>query len=415
LSEFTITIERIGARGDGVAEREGRALFLPLTAPGDMLRVRETRGGIEILERLRDGARQAPPCPHFGSCGGCALQHLRDDTYAEAKTSLVREALAHRGLDPGIVAPLERLPPATRRRARLALSRSRKGTVGIGFHERGSHRIVDMLTCLVLHTELLALAPALRALAEQILRPGETAALSLTRAATGIDLLLDLPRMPDLAQTETLGAFATAHDLARLSWRHGREAPTPVVQRRPVRMSFAGIAVDLPPDAFLQASADAEALLGNRALAFLGDSRAVADLFCGVGTFTLPLAGQSRVHAVDGDAAAIAALNAAARRAGLGARVTAEVRDLDRRPLRAEELAPFDAVLFDPPYAGAKAQAMELARAKPPRIVAISCHPSSFARDARLLVDGGYRLLWVVPVDQFVWSAELELVAAFER
>ncbi|MGH6990796.1 MAG: class I SAM-dependent RNA methyltransferase, partial [Stellaceae bacterium] len=314
-----------------------------------------------------------------------------------------------------VVAPLERTKPATRRRARLAMGRSRSGDTAIGFHARASHRIVDLKTCLVVHPDLLALVPTLRALGEGVLQPGEETSLSLTRAATGIDLVLDLPRPPDLAMLEMLGEFAAARNLARLSWRTGKEAPMPVVERRPVQISFTGVAVDLPPDCFLQASEEAEAILRDRVLAFLDGARSLADLFSGVGTFTFPLAAKAKVHAVDGDAAAVAALQHAARRAGLAGRITTEARDLDRRPLRAEELASFDAVLFDPPYAGAKAAALELARSSVPRIVAVSCHPASFARDARLLVDGGYRLVRVVPVDQFLWSAEIELIAQFAR
>lgn len=415
MSEFVATVERIGARGDGIARHAGKTLFLPFTAPGDVVRILSSKGGADIVERVADGARREPPCPHFGTCGGCSLQHLPDDVYAEAKTALVREALAHRGLDPGVVTPLRRTRPATRRRARLALAKRGTRAVDIGFHAPASHRIVDLLSCLVLHPALTMLVPGLRALGQELLRPGENATAMLTQSAAGIDLLIDLPRPPDLAMSQLLSAFAEIHDLPRLSWRTAKEAPAPIVQRRPVRIFFAGRAVDLPPDCFLQASEEAEEILRDEALAFISGAARVADLFCGVGTFGLALGPDASVRAVDGDPAAIAALQAAARRAGLGDRLIAETRDLERRPLRAEELAPFDAVLFDPPYAGAKAQALELARSKVPRVIGVSCHPASLARDARLLVDGGYRLARVVPVDQFLWSAEIELVAYFER
>jgi 23S rRNA (uracil1939-C5)-methyltransferase len=397
VSDVTVTIERIGARGDGVARHEGKAVFVPFTAPGDVVRVRLARDKAELIEFVSRGARQEPPCPHFGQCGGCALQHLSDAVYATAKQDFVREALAHRGLDPDLVEPIRRIPPGTRRRARLAMKNGK-----IGFHQRASHRIVDMKTCAVLHPTLVAVVQALR-------RLGLDADVSLTLADSGVDLLIDLPRAPDLAVTEKLTGFAVAHDLARLLWRTKKDAPMPIVQRRAVRMDFAGTNVDLPPDCFLQATKEAEGIMRDLVLEGVGDAKTVADLFCGVGTFSFALAKHAKIDAVDGDQDAVAALRRAA------AAISGQARDLERRPLLADELNRFDAVVFDPPYAGAAAQAKELAKAQVPRIVAVSCNPASFARDARALVDGGYRLVRVVPVDQFLWSAEVELVAHFAR
>lgn len=397
MTDTTLTIERIGARGDGVARHEGRAVFVPFTAPGDVVRARLTRGKAELVSVVTPGARQEPPCPHFGQCGGCSLQHIADNVYAMAKREFVREALAHRGLDPEVVEPVMRVPPGTRRRARLAMTHS-----AIGFHRRASHRVVDMRTCPVLHPALVEVVQALRPLRLD-------GSASLTLADTGVDVLLDAARAPDLAQFEMLAAFANEQDLQRLSWRAGDDAPTPVVQRGAVQLNFSGTTVDLPPDCFVQATKESEAAMRDLMLAGVGQVRAVADLYSGIGTFGFALAKHARVHAIDGNAAAIGAL----RRAD--ATITAEVRDLDRRPLSADELKRFDAVVFDPPYAGAAAQAKELARSAVCRIVAVSCNPASFARDARMLVDGGCRMTRVVPVDQFLWSAEVELVAWFER
>jgi 23S rRNA (uracil1939-C5)-methyltransferase len=415
VSEAVLIVKRIGARGDGIAIHEGRPVYLPLTAPGDVVRARlgaDGRG--EVVALIERGARQEAPCPHFGTCGGCSLQHLTDDSYRAAKEAFVHDALAHRGIEAEI-APLARIAPGTRRRARLALTKAKDGTVRVGFHRRASHDIVDMETCLVLRPELFALLPALRELAGTILQGGDEASALLTLADTGTDVLLDLPRRPDLAALESLAAFARANDLVRVAWRIGKDQPMPVVQQRPMQIIVAGVKVDLPPDGFLQASAEAENLLRELALDGIGNAERVADLYSGVGTFSFAFAAPTHVHAVDGDKAAIAALQAAARRAGLGARLTAEVRDLEARPLSAEELARFNAVLFDPPFAGAKAQARELARSNVKHIVAVSCNPASFARDTRALIDGGYRLRRVMPIDQFVWSAEIELVAWFER
>jgi 23S rRNA (uracil1939-C5)-methyltransferase len=359
-----------------------------------------------------------PVCRHFGTCGGCALQHLDEAHYAEAKLGLVRRALERHGLGDAQVAPVRLLPPGTRRRVRFSLARPRdaRARPQIGFAERASHRVVDLKECAVLKPLLFALVGPLRELAGELLQPGEGGHASLQGVASGIDLLLDVPRIPDLRALEALAAFATAHDLARLSWRRsGDPTIVPVAQRRPVRAHFAGIAVDLPPDAFLQATAAAEKALTEAVLAALPDARHVADLFAGIGTFSFALAARGRVHAVEGWPPAVAALRAAARRAGFDPRITAEERDLEVQPLQPEELQGFDAVVFDPPRNGARSQAAALARSRVPQIVAVSCNPATFARDARLLVDGGYRLTGVQPIDQFVWSPHLELVAAFER
>jgi 23S rRNA (uracil1939-C5)-methyltransferase len=416
-----LTVARVGARGDGIAMHGGRSVYLPFTAPGDRVRARlgvprdAGRAGT-VLEVLEPGARRAPVCPHFGICGGCALQHLAEDAYCAFKVDLVRSALGHRGLDTAAVEALRTLPPATRRRARLALRRQKGGGARIGFHARDSHEITDMRACAVLHPRLAALVAPLRELAPVLLQGRDSGAATVTLLDSGIDLLLDLPRVPDLALLERLAAFAHAQDLARLSWRVGeKDAPTPAAERRPARAVLGGVTVEVPADSFLQASVEAEEVLTELVLAGVGDAKRVADLHAGLGTFTFAFAARAAVLAVDGSRAAIAALAAAAARAQLAHSVSAETRDLDARPLLADELRRFDAVVFDPPRAGAAAQAAALAASTVPRVVAVSCNPATFARDARLLVDGGYRLTRVVPVDQFLWSPHVELVASFER
>ncbi len=420
--EAVLVIDAIGARGDGVARYDGDAVYVPFTAPGDRARVRlgqrrgEGRAG-ELVELLQPGARAAPRCPHFGVCGGCALQHVVDAAYVEAKTGLVTAALRQHGLVAPEIAPLERVPPATRRRARFAVQRPRAASApaAIGFMGRASHRVVDMKVCAVLHPALIALAGALRQAASRFWPPGAAGAATATLSDTGIDLLLDVAALPDLARLEALAAFAEAQDLARLSWRApGAAEPTPAAIRRRPRVVFSGVPVELPPDAFLQASAEAEAMLVRAVLAGIAAAERVVDLYAGLGTFSFALARRAVVHAVDGSRAAIAALAAAAARAGIH-RLGSECRDLEARPLLPEELARFDAAVFDPPRAGAKDQAAALARSALRRIVAVSCNPASFARDARLLVDGGFRLTRVQPVDQFLWSPHVELVAWFER
>ncbi len=423
--EVTLVIDGVGARGDGIVRHGGRTIYVPFTAPGDRVRVRlgaargEGQTG-ELVELLGEGERAAPVCPHFGSCGGCALQHLAHNAYARAKEQQVAAALRQHGLDAATMAPLLRLAPGTRRRARFAVERPHapKATPLIGFNARASHRVIDMRACAVLHPALVALVPKLRAVASRLWPPGASGAATATLCDAGLDVLLDLAAAPDLAALETLAEFAAAEDLARLAWRApGDEAAaTPAAVRRPPRVVFSGVPVDLPFEAFLQASAEAEAVLTAEVLAGVGAARRVADLYAGLGTFTFALAERAAaVRAVEGARPVAAALAAAAARAGLDGRVTSERRDLEARPLTADDLAGFDAVVFDPPRAGAKAQSAALAAAAVPRVVAVSCNPASFARDARLLVDGGYRLARVQPVDQFVWSPHVELVALFER
>lgn len=418
-----LAVEGVGARGDGIALHGGRPVYLPFAAPGDRVRaVLGSRRGegrtARVIEVLASGARLAPVCPHFGSCGGCALQHLPVNVYAAAKEGRIRAALAQHGVVPDEIAPLRRLAPGTRRRARVAIRRTRDPDAPalVGFNIRTSHQVVDMRDCAVLHPALVALVAPLRDLAPALCPPGSAGAATATAAETGVDLLLDLAVPPGLPELEKLAHFAEAQDLARLAWRGpGETEAVPLALRRPVRVTFAGITVELPAEAFLQASAEADAVLTRAVVEELGAARRIADLYAGVGTFTFALAQRAAVHAVEDSGPAVAALAAAAVRAGLGGRVTAERRDLDVGPLLPSELARYDAVLLDPPRAGARAQSAALAASAVPCVIAVSCNPATFARDARSLVDGGYRLRRVEPIDQFVWSPHVELVARFER
>jgi 23S rRNA (uracil1939-C5)-methyltransferase len=409
-----LTVERVGVRGDGIAHWRGEPVYLPFTAPGDVVRAKlgSRRGEgrtAELVELIAPGDRAKPVCRHFGACGGCALQHLDDAAYVAAKTQWLDAALAQHGLNPATMAPLQRLAPGTRRRARFQLERGR-----VGFHARASHRVIDLAECAVLHPKLVALVAPLRLLAATLLDTGKTATASAALTDNGVDLLIDLPAAPDLGRLEALARFAEVQDLARLSWRHD-EVATPVAMRRKAQVTLSGIAVDLPEDGFLQPSNEAEAALTASVLDFAGAARNIADLYAGIGTFSFALAGRAKIHAVEFAAGSVAALARATARSGLAGNVSTEKRDLTARPLEADELARFDAVVFDPPYAGAKEQSRALAASRVPAIVAVSCNPASFARDARSLVDGGYHLIEVRPFDAFIWSANLELVARFER
>lgn len=418
--ELELTVEEIGGRGDGIAHHEGARVFIPFTVPGDRVLAAPTgrRGGgvtASLVSVLAPGPDRADPvCPHFGDCGGCALQHLAARAYRDWKVERVRAALSRRGFTEPPLAPLRVTAAGARRRASLVAIRA-GGRARLGFHARNSHRVVDIVVCPVMEPDLVAVLEPLREALDGLGDAGRLG-IVLTRTETGIDLVVESSRAPDLSVREKLAAFAEAADLARVSWRAGGETE-PIAWRRAAVVRFAGVSVTPPPGAFLQASAAGEAAIRDAVLAGLSDARVVADLYAGCGALSFPMlrAAAARVHAVDGAAASIAAMEQAARGAGLTDRLSTETRDLARRPLAGAELDAYDAVVFDPPRAGARRQADALARSAVPRVIAVSCDPASFARDARALVDGGYRLESVTPIDQFLWSAQVELVAVFSR
>ncbi|HET8611979.1 MAG TPA: class I SAM-dependent RNA methyltransferase [Sphingomonas sp.] len=392
-------ILRLAARGDGIAE-DGRAV--PLAAPGDVLL---PDGGLEPGPHHR-----TPPCRHFPLCGGCALQHVDDAAYADYCVDRIAGALGSQGLKAEI-APPHLSPPETRRRASLRAERQGK-RVSIGFNEAKSRRIIDMLECRILLPELFALVEPLRALFAALLPDRRACGVEMALADQGVDLLLAGIEPAGLASAEALTRFAEAHRLARLSI-DGGYGPETRWEPRPVTVTFGGVAVALPPGGFLQATADGQAALLAAVRDAVGEARVIADLFAGLGTFALPLSASARVLAAEGARDAILALKAAAAQAGRP--IVADHRDLFRRPYTAAELSRFEAVILDPPRAGAKEQAAELARADCARIAYVSCNPATFARDAKMLADGGWRMEWIRPVGQFRWSTHVELAAAFLR
>ena len=304
--ESVITIDRLGGQGDGIAVVEGRTVYVAYGVPGDRLRIRlgKPRGqGLtaEILAVEQAGpARREPPCAHFGRCGGCALQHVDDGLYAEWKRGRVVEALRQQGLGEAPVGPLVRTPAGSRRRITLA-ARVGKGGAVLGFHAHESHDIVDLRECHVMHPALAALIAPLREMLARELRAGTKAEVTATATATGIDLLIRADHQPGRDSRVALADFARAQKLARLSWQAGKEEPEPVVQHRTPQVLFGGVAVDPPPGAFLQASAEAEQAMTDLVAAAAGGAKRIADLYAGCGTFTFPLAKTAKVHAVEGD------------------------------------------------------------------------------------------------------------------
>jgi len=446
-----LTIEALGTGGDGIAWRDGAKLFVPDALPGERVRVelgQVAPGGTRarLLERLSHSLdRAAPPCKYFGDCGGCVAQHITAETYGEWKVGVIRNALAHRGLTEIDMAPLITSPPASRRRARFAVARQQggpKGEVALGFRRRGSDEIVAVERCAVLLPALEALLKPLRDLAADI---GMTE-ISLTQAHQGIEIILHgLDAPPNLAVRERLATFAHTNSIQRLSvesltpGRVGKHASKrkhrqrstvleTIAQTSPVRARFANIWVDLPPGAFLQPTAAGESAIQHLvrdglALEELPTGKRViriADLYAGIGGIGFALAsdgavGGARHHVAmfEDSSAMVGAARAAAGQAGIS--VTAEERDLTRRPLSPAELKTYDAVIFDPPRAGARKQAEALAVSGVARIAAVSCNAASFAHDARILIDGDYRMHTLTPIDQFLWSNHVEIVAIFYR
>ncbi|PKP75783.1 MAG: class I SAM-dependent RNA methyltransferase [Alphaproteobacteria bacterium HGW-Alphaproteobacteria-6] len=407
-----LTIERLGHLGDGVAHRpDGVPVFVPGALPGEVVEAEvsgERATSLRILAPSSD--RVAAPCPHYRGCGGCSLMHASDRFIAGWKAEVVRSALLAQGLDAPF-RPVITSPPRSRRRATLAGRRTRSGVL-VGFHGRASGMISAVTGCLLLHPDLLAVLPALEAVTGLgASRKGEMA-LAITLTDGGVDLAVDGGKPLDQSLFSALSALAAEAGLARVAWNG--EA---VVTLRPPQQSFGAAHVTPPAGAFLQATREGEtALLGAVTEAVAG-AAFLADLFAGAGTFALPLAARAEVHAVEGDARMLAALASGWRQAaGAGLRrLTHEARDLFRRPLLATELARYGAVVIDPPRAGAEAQARELAASTVPVIAAVSCNPVTFARDARILTAGGYRIDWLQVVDQFRWSPHVELVARFSR
>ncbi|WP_439545254.1 class I SAM-dependent RNA methyltransferase [Sandarakinorhabdus sp.] len=392
---------RLAARGDGITA-DGR--FVPLAAIGDSVDFAVDPPRIIPGPHHADAA-----CAHYPACGGCQLQHLNDGAY----TDFVMDRLL-RVLPAGLPAqthPVALSPPRSRRRASLKALK-RNGRLSLGFHSEGTHALVDIADCPLLVPELMALLPPLRALLKARLKDGQGAGIAMTLCDDGVDLLLANVSAEGLAAIEALSEFAATHDLARLSVE-GPGGIDTLVERRAPTLIMGGVAVPMPVAPFLQATREGEAALVAAVLAAVGDTARVADLFCGLGTFALPLSQHAAVLAVDAAGPAVMALGVAARRAGR--RVEVQHRDLFRRPLAGKELSGFDAIVFDPPRAGAEAQARALAASAVPLVVAVSCNPNSFGRDAKILVEGGYTLTSLWPVAQFRWSSHVELVARFDR
>ncbi|WP_431281523.1 class I SAM-dependent RNA methyltransferase [Humitalea sp. 24SJ18S-53] len=419
-----LAVSRLGASGDGVgACADGQACYVAGALPGESITARFTghRGDAMVADLITvhtpSADRVTPPCPHVADlCGGCAVQHLSIPAGLEWKRDRLAEALSRAGATPEIAIAPPTLP-GTRRRADLALLRRADGSVAVGLHARGSQAVVDLSTCLVLDPRLVALFEPLRAMLKRLsaLRRAGSAIVNLLD--TGPDLLLRTDGPLDAPGRGLIAAFANEHAIPRIAWAMGNAPPEMAAQTGTVGLSLSGAMLAPAPGAFLQASPGAEAAIIAAVLAGLprkltGKSR-IADLYAGVGTLSLPLATRASIAAYEGDAEAVATLAAAAGRAG--ARIAAVKRDLARQPLLPAEIDRFVAVVLDPPFAGAAEQCAMLARSKGRCVIYVSCNPTALARDAKILLQGGFRITAATLVDQFLWSSQVESVLVFSR
>lgn len=403
------TIARLGFQGDGVAEAETGEVFIPFALPGEIVTAAREKDRATLMAVLETSPlRIDPACRHFTECGGCALQHLEAEAYHQWKREKVVQALKSKGIasDVGALVPCA---PHTRRRVVFTARRSEAG-MKLGFVRALSSEIIPIEECPISLPEIVAALDRLRALAELVCATTKSFRMTVTLTGSGLDIAVHESGKLGENQRRVASNFVIGEGLARLSV----DDEIVVEPKKPVVM-FGGIAVAVPPGAFLQATQAAEQAMADMVGKHLSRAKKVTDLFAGCGSFALRLAAKSEVHAVEGDAAALAALDRGFRFASGLKRVTAERRDLFRRPLTFKELNAFDGLVFDPPRAGAEDQSKQIARSDVPLVVAVSCNPVTLARDLRILIDGGYTLKSVTPIDQFLWSSHVEAVALLEK
>lgn len=403
-----LTIVRIGHKGDG---ETADGIYVPLSAAGDVV-VAEVHDGRARIHRIVTPSpdRVDPPCPQFGRCGGCALQHVNNEALAKWKREQIVVALAQRGLKDVAVADTVTVPRRSRRRAELH-ARLTDHELKLGFLERGSRIIVDMEACEILTLALFGALPALREGLARFLTPHKHVAVHLLETIAGLDVALGVPEFELTANSRNAAAgLASALDAARLTI-NGET----IVQRREPAVMIVGVPVVPPPEGFLQAAVAAETAIQEIVVGALGKAKSALDIFSGCGTFALALAKTMRVHAVESDGAALAALERAVKSTQSLKPVSVEKRDLFRRPLIVPELDRFDAAVIDPPRPGAKPQCEQIAQSKLKTVVYVSCNAATFARDAEVLVKGGFQIDGITPIDQFLWSPHVELAAVFRR
>ncbi|MGO7536727.1 class I SAM-dependent RNA methyltransferase [Rhizobium leguminosarum] len=416
MSTETVTIEKLGAQGDGIASSAGGPVYVPFSLPGETVAIARVKSQGTIMSITTPSPdRQEPPCRHFGpdgvngTCGGCTLQHMADAPYRAFKRQLVIDALKSKGLTSqvGEIVPAR---PGERRRVVFAARKTEKDML-VGFNQAESHHIVAIEECPISSAGIIARLPAIRAIAASLATSAEPFRVAVLETLSGLDISVDeVKKLSDPQRRKAIETALGLRGIARVSL-NGEilvEPSKPMVE-------FGGVQVSPPPGGFTQATKPAEEAMAELVTAHAGKSKRIADLFAGSGTFSLRLARIGRVHAVEAEAKALAALDHAARNTQGLKPVTVEKRDLFRRPLMTPEFKSYDAVVFDPPRAGAEFQCQELARSGVKKIVAVSCNPLTLARDLAILVEGGYRITGVTPIDQFLWTSHVEVVATLEK
>jgi len=403
---MTVTVERLGHLGDGVA---AGSVFVPMALPGEVVAGEVVDGRIAAAKIVTPSPdRVRPVCRHFKTCGGCKLQHASDEFVVGWKAGVVRAACEARGIS----APIREVktsPPQSRRRAAFSARRTKKGAI-VGFHARASDTIIEIPDCKLLHPDLVAALPFLAELTVMVASRKAEVTYHATPSENGIDLAVEGAQDLDVALRVALPGMAKKGGLARLTWDGEL-----VAERLPPVQHFGDVAVVPPPGAFLQATEHGEAALLASVKQAIGVPKRLLDLFSGCGTFALPLAVGAEVHAIENDAGMLAALDRGWRQAAGLKKTSTEARDLFRRPLMPDELKGFDAIVIDPPRAGAAAQFEQIAASSVRHVAAVSCNPVTFARDAGVLVDAGFVVDWIDVIDQFRWSPHVELVAALSR
>ncbi|WP_025899264.1 class I SAM-dependent RNA methyltransferase [Sneathiella glossodoripedis] len=415
-----LKIEELGAGGDGIAHTDGQDYYVPFSAPGDQLLAtplkKQGSGYLAEISELQEpsNVRSAPVCRHYGTCGGCNLQHLSDNFLASWKGEAISRALEKVGISNSVITPTLTSPEKSRRRVEFMASRRKKGVM-IGYHVRKSHQVFDVGECHVITPALKKLIQPMRLLLGNILPRNSKARLTLTECLSGIDLKIACALSPDLEMRELLANFANDHALSRITWHDTDTKLEEVIcALKPSQIALGPYNVPINAGGFLQATEHAQNCLIDLTLRNLTDHSTVLDLFAGCGSFSIPAAQKAKsVVAVEGDPDLVGSLTRGANQHMLP--ITAIERDLFRDPYRAEELDDFDCVIIDPPRAGAKAQVGELAVSNISKIIFISCNPASFARDARTLIDAGYEMGEITPVDQFRWSSHVELFTTFSK
>ncbi|MGO4482708.1 class I SAM-dependent RNA methyltransferase [Rhizobium pisi] len=416
MSTETVTIEKLGAQGDGITSSAGGPVYVPFSLPGETVAIARVKSQGTIMSITTSSPdRQEPACRHFGpdglngTCGGCTLQHLADSPYRAFKRQLVIDALKSKGLTPE-VAEIVPARPGERRRAVFAARKTEKDML-IGFNQAESHHIVAIEECPISAAGIIARLPAIKAIAASLATSAEPFRVTVLETLSGLDVAVDdVKKLSDPQRRKAVETVLNLRGIARVTL-NGEILIEP---SKPL-IDFGGVQVSPPPGGFAQATKPAEEAMAELVLAHTGKAKRIADLFAGAGTFSLRLARIGRVHAVEAEAKALAALDLAARNTPGPKPVTVEKRDLFRRPLMTQEFKPYDAVVFDPPRAGAEFQCKELARSAVKRIVAVSCNPLTLARDLAILVEGGYRITGVTPIDQFLWTSHVEVVATLEK